>query len=81
VLFRELEGESVLLDLESGVYFGLNGVGTRIWGLLGEQGSLRSVYERLLDEYDVAPSRLEWDLLGLATDLCDRGLTIRQVGA
>ena len=34
VLFQELQDESVLLDLKSGVYFGLDIVGTRIWQLL-----------------------------------------------
>jgi hypothetical protein len=36
VLFQEVSGETVLLDLESEHYFGLDAVGTRIWGLIGE---------------------------------------------
>jgi hypothetical protein len=47
VVFRELEGEAVLLNLETGVYFGLNEVGTRIWSLLQERVSLKQVLERL----------------------------------
>ncbi len=40
VLFRELAGEAVLLDLKSQRYFGLGEVGTRIWQLLDEQGEI-----------------------------------------
>ncbi len=36
VLVRELGGEAVLLDIETGRYFGLNATGVRIWALLGE---------------------------------------------
>src|SRR5690606_27195557 len=34
VMFQELDGEAVLLDLSGEAYFGLNGVGTRIWALM-----------------------------------------------
>ena len=34
VVCREIEGEAVLLHLGTGIYFGLNAVGTRIWQLL-----------------------------------------------
>jgi len=74
VVFRELDGEAVLLDLERGAYFGLNTVGTRIWALIQERASLRAVLEALQAEYEAAPDVLERDLLGLAGRLCDKGL-------
>ena len=58
VVFRELEGEAVLLDLESGTYFGLNAVGTRIWSLIQERDSLRAVLDAITDEYDAMPEAL-----------------------
>ena len=42
VLFQELDGEAVLLHLESGVYFGLDPIGTRMWHLLEESESLQA---------------------------------------
>ncbi len=36
VVFRDLDGEAVILDLVSGTYFGLNEVGTRVWRLVDE---------------------------------------------
>ena len=74
VVSRELEGEAVILNLESGVYFGLNAVGTRIWALIQEHGSLRMVLEAMQEEYEVAPQELENDLLQLIEQLQARGL-------
>ncbi len=50
VLVRELEGESVLLNLESESYFGLDGIGTRMLALLTDSDSIEAAYEKLLDE-------------------------------
>ena len=74
VVSRELEGEAVMLNLESGVYFGLDEVGTRIWALIQEHGSLRKVFEVMQGEYDVAPPALESDLLRLVEELRAKGL-------
>ena len=48
VVWRNLQGESVLLDLKSGVYFGLDTVGTRIWTLLQDHRDLQAVLQELL---------------------------------
>jgi hypothetical protein len=73
-VFRELDGESVLLNLETGMYFGLDAVGTRVWQLAGGGGSLRGIRERLVEEYDAEPSVIERDLLALADTLVTKGL-------
>lgn len=74
VLFRDLGGEAVLLEMESGKYFGFNEVGTRIWQLLREYGRVEPVYQALLGEYDVASERLHGDLLAFVQRLAARGL-------
>jgi len=74
VLFRDLDGEAVLLDLHSGKYFGLDPVGTRLWHLLAENGSLAMAYQTLLEEYDVDADRLQSDLLALVDRLVANGL-------
>jgi len=53
VVFRDLAGESVLLNLSTGTYFGLDAIGTRLWHLVAEHGSSALVIETLLAEYDV----------------------------
>jgi hypothetical protein len=74
VVSRELEGEAVILNLESRTYFGLDPVGTRIWSVLQEDGSLRRAFEVVLQEYEVAPEKLESDILRLVEDLRSKGL-------
>jgi hypothetical protein len=73
-VFRELDGQSVLLNLATGMYFGLDAVGTHVWQLAIENGSLRAVRERLVDEYDAEPAAIERDLLALAETLVGKGL-------
>ena len=69
VLFQELQGEAVLLNLNTGVYFGLDAIGTRIWRLLQEDGALHTVLEAMLREFDVAPEELTRDLLDLVCQM------------
>jgi hypothetical protein len=76
VVFRELDGEAVLLNLDSGMYFGLDRVGTRVWQVLEQHGRLDAVVERLLEEYDVAPERLRADVAQLLDALAEKGLVI-----
>jgi hypothetical protein len=74
VLVRELGGESVLLDLQSESYFGLDDVGTRMWGAITRHASLRDAFGELLAHYDVPPETLERDLLALTEELIEHGL-------
>lgn len=74
VVFRDLAGESVLLNLSTGTYFGLDAMGTRLWHLVGEHGSSALVIETLLAEYDVDALRLQKDVEGLIDQLLAKGL-------
>ena len=74
VLFHELDGEAVLLNLQTGKYFGLDSTGTRIWNLLVEYGSPGMAYNMLLEEFDVDAKHLEADLLALVDQLVEHGL-------
>ena len=74
VLFQEVGGDSVLLDLKSECYFGLDETGTRIWRLIEADGDLQSVHAAMLAEYDVDPARLERDIGDLVQRLLEAGL-------
>jgi hypothetical protein len=74
VLFQELQGEAVVLNLKSGVYFGLDPVGTRIWQLFAAHELLSEIAQTIVAEYDVAEDRSAADLLALVTDLERNGL-------
>ena len=78
VLFRELEGEGVLLDLETERYYTLDDIGARMWHLLHEHEEVEAVVERLLDEYDVDETTLRQDLAELITRLSKAGLVVAQ---
>jgi len=73
-VYRELDGEAVLLNLDTGIYFGLNGTGTRIWNLIAQHGTLQKVLDAMAEEYDASPHSLENDLLQLACQLSEKGL-------
>src|SRR5262245_19054128 len=76
VVFRELDGEAVLLNLVSGIYFGLDQIGTRMWCLIEQHGQLDGVVRVLRDEYDAPAETLEQDLVNLTSQLLDKGLLV-----
>ena len=74
VVSRDLDGEVVILNLESSTYFGLDPVGTRIWTLLKEHGSLAKVSQIMEQEYDGDAASMQGDLLHLVARFCEAGL-------
>ena len=74
VISQEVSGETVLLDLNSENYFGLDEVGTRIWQLIKETNDLQAIYSTLLEEYDVSEDRLQQDLDTLLAEVTGLGL-------
>lgn len=74
VLISQLQDESVLLNLESERYFGLDDVGTRFLTVLTTSESIEAAHNLLLNEYDVDADILRRDLLKLVEKLADQGL-------
>jgi hypothetical protein len=74
VMARTVGDETVILDLASGTYFGLDPVGARIWQLMSEGQPLAAICDTLLDEYEVTRETLEGDILRLTEDLRAKGL-------
>jgi len=74
VMARQIGDETVILDLGSGTYFGLDPVGARVWQLIGEGKALGEICDTLLDEYEVARDTLERDVLDLAEKLLEQKL-------
>ncbi len=70
----DLGGEAAILHLTSSTYYSLDPVGARIWSLLGHPIEVRALRDRILAEYEVAPDRLERDLLGLLGQLAAAAL-------
>lgn len=74
VLMREVAGESVILNLNTETYFGLDEVGTRMWQTLTTSETIQHAYDTLISEYDVAPDILRNDLINLVEELANHGL-------
>ena len=70
----DLSGDSVILNLKSGVYYGLDPVGATVWGLIQEPKTLGEVRDAVLKEYDVEAERCERDLVTLLEELAEEGL-------
>jgi len=74
VLVRILDRESVLLNLDTEQYFGLDETGTRMWQLVTASPNIEAAYQELLAEFDVEPEMLRSNLMELLTRLVDNGL-------
>jgi hypothetical protein len=76
VVFRDVEGETVILSIGSGSFFGLTPVATRIWELMDLGKDLGEILATLIDEYDAPAADLERDLRALASHLVARQLVV-----
>lgn len=74
VLFQDLDGEGVLLDLATETYYGLDDVGTRIWSVLTAAPTIEVGLASLIAEYAVAEDVLRRDVASLVGSLLERGL-------
>ena len=74
VLFQEIEGECVLLNLSNEQYFGFDEVGTRLWNLLSEDGTTENALNNLQKEFNVDEETLRDDLTELINELSEEGL-------
>lgn len=74
VLVRFMDRESVLLNLETERYFGLDETGTRMWQIVTAAPTLESALQQLLEEYDAEPQVLQSNLIELLGRLVENGL-------
>ena len=74
VIFETVDDQVVLLSLEGGSYYKLNGSGSRIWALIQEHGDLDKVEQVMVGEYDADPHQIRRDIAALVEDLRAHGL-------
>ncbi|MEM1447828.1 MAG: PqqD family protein [Planctomycetota bacterium] len=68
-LSAEIEGETIVLNFEDGMYYALDSVGAFIWSLVQSPRRVSEIRDRILDEYEVGPDRCEADLVRLLAEL------------
>lgn len=74
VLFNELDGEVVLLDLDTEQYFGLDDIGSAMWLLIEEHKNQDRVVEEICKAYDVDKAKATRDVENLLAQLADANL-------
>jgi hypothetical protein len=74
IVCRRAARETFVADIGTGMYYGLNRTGSRIWELLAEGHTMRTVSIAIAREYAVRRGEVELDVLALAHDLAVRGL-------
>jgi len=74
VLTCDLDGETALLNQETGIYFGLDEVGSHIWAVLQNPTSQDALVESVLAQYDVEVDQCLRDVRALLEDFRRHGL-------
>lgn len=74
VVTREIGGEMVLMDLDSGNYFGLNAVGGHVWQAIEDGKTIAELCDQIEQAFDVSREQLQQDVLALAGELVERKL-------
>jgi hypothetical protein len=74
ILSARVGDETVILNMKTGLYHGLDVVGTRFFELVKSTDDLLEVHRRMLSEFDVPADRLEADLLALSEEMQAKGI-------
>ena len=74
VMIVDLSGEAVILNMDNWVYYGLNGLGYRVWNLIQEPKRIDEIRSTILGEYDVDSEVCKQDLLAFICDMATEGL-------
>lgn len=73
----EMDGDLVMMDMSRGEYYGLGGVGPRLWALLEQPHSLAELVDAICREYAVEASVCRADILGFLEQLAAHGAVRR----
>lgn len=74
IVSAEMDGEVLMMRIKSGMYYGLNDVGSRIWELITEPQQVSRVIDCLMAEYDVERTQCQVDTLDLLKHFYEEGL-------
>lgn len=75
--WRKVAEEAIILDVETAVYYSLDGAGLRMWELLGEGRTVCEIARALAAEYDADEDRIREDCARLVGKLAKEGLIER----
>jgi hypothetical protein len=72
VIQSRIGDEIVMLDVESGFYFGLNSVASVIWDMMKVEVDLETMVGELMREFDVDKSTCELDTIELLSHMLEK---------
>ena len=76
----ELAGEAVILDVQEGLYYGLDEVGASVWKLIQTPTTVAEIQAGIMEEYDVDAAQCEQDVIELIAELAEAGLVVVKNG-
>ena len=74
VFASEIDEEIVMMNIQSGKYYGMDAIGSRIWELIDEKIRVKDIISTLLEEYDVTEEQCRKDVLDFLNELYDQQL-------
>lgn len=76
VAAKVMDGEAIIINLSTGIYYSLGGSGGFIWSLIEKRARIQEVVRCVVEHYEVDEVEAERDVLRLSTDLCNEGLAV-----
>ncbi len=73
-LSSDLDGETILLQMSSGLYYGLNEMGAVIWEMIQTPHQFKEIQDKLLETYEVTPEVCQQEVTRLLRELHEAGL-------
>ncbi len=70
----KMDGETVMMSIDNGEYYGLDSIGSRIWEILEKPIRVNALIEELLNEFEVDKEQCEADTLGFLNQLLEKKL-------
>ena len=74
IVVSEINNESVILNLKTGIYFQVNELGSYIVTQLNQYSTFESLNNKITEDFEVAPNKSEEDLLSFIKDLESKNL-------
>lgn len=77
IIATDMDGETVMMSIEQGQYYGLSGIGPFLWGLLVDPRSIEQLCAQVLRKFDVDEATCQADIMSFVGDLLDKGVLRR----
>ncbi|NMB71392.1 MAG: lasso peptide biosynthesis PqqD family chaperone [Bacteroidales bacterium] len=76
LIFSDMDGETVMMSIQNGEYYGLDEVGSRIWQLLENPESAETLTQKLIEEYEVSQETCLSDVMEFLNILAEKKLIV-----